>query len=167
MDGHGFPLATASNTHSHRALKKSPYPYPGVLTSVLVLASKVVLTSCRRIRWCSCSPAKGARHLLACSYSPGRRCSPAPGLLPGVLMGFSPSKLPCTPGAPHAGARPILLSRPRAGAQPAQCLRWGIGELHAPLPTSAQVSSSTTTSLHSSRQQGDTALKTQVASVFF
>ncbi|KAF0905396.1 hypothetical protein E2562_004373 [Oryza meyeriana var. granulata] len=38
-------------------------------------------------------------------------------------------------------------------------------ELHAPPPTSTLASSSATTSLHSSRQQGDIALKEHVASV--
>jgi ethanolamine utilization microcompartment shell protein EutS len=41
------------------------------------------------------------------------------------------------------------------------------GELHAPQPTSALALSSITTSLHSSKQQGDIALKAHVVSVCF
>ena len=68
------------------------------------------------------------------------------------------------------------LSRPRASARPAQCLRWGTCDA-----ASARASASSmrrlrpslrrrapaTTSLHSSKQQGDIALNAHVASVCF
>ena len=99
---------------------------------------------------------QGAYQLLACSYSPGKGCSSAAGH---SLGGCLASKPPCSPVARCVGARPTLISRPCAGARPAQCLRWGTGELHASSPTSAATSSSATMSLHSSKQQGDIALE--------
>jgi hypothetical protein len=55
-----------------------------------------------------------------------------------------------------------VLTQGRAGAPPG-----GTGELRVPPPISALASSSATTSLYSSKQQGDIALKAHVPSLRF
>jgi hypothetical protein len=165
--------------------------------------------SCLPARWCS--PAAGASGsarthqpgvLATCSCSPaGRRCLPAAGCLrsQGCWKGCSPSRLPCSPGALHAGAalaasagappieavvsrsarpahtesrRPPLMAaqaplRPSPLPRLAQHTVPLLGHRRTPCAAAALASSSATTSLHSSKQQDNVALKAHIASVYF
>jgi hypothetical protein len=76
-----------------------------------------------------------------------------------AVMLASCSSCRCSPSAALMASRRCSLS--------AQCLHWGMVELHAPSPTSTPVSSSVTMSLHSSKQQCDITLEAHVASLCF
>ena len=81
----------------------------------------------------------------------------------------SPSRRRAVPfPPPHLTPSPVNYGqasrRWRIAGGPRRC---GTGELHASLPTSAPASSSATTSVHSSKQQGNIVLKSHLASVYF